>query len=130
MIDWVWLWSIDPETGDEMNLPQFLELANNNVVMDGVNPNLVTFLGQLAVVHKVLFNLPLIVTSGKDSLHAAGSLHGAGLAVDVRTHDKDAAANQLLLCVLAFAADGPPIAVFDERALPGSPHIHIEWHGA
>lgn len=113
-----------------MPLPQFVELASNAVVMDGVNPHLVEFLGQLAVVHKVLFNLPLTVTSGKDSIHSAGSLHGAGLAVDIRTHDKDTPANQLLLAVLAFAADGNPIAVFDERNLPGSPHIHIEWHGA
>jgi len=22
-----------------------------------------------------------------------------------------------------------PITTFDERNLPGSPHLHIEWHG-
>jgi hypothetical protein len=80
--------------------------------------------------HRLAFGHDLVITSGTDGVHAAGSLHAQGKALDLRTTDKDGEGNALLLHMLAFAANGSPIAYFDERNVPGGPHIHLEWHGA
>jgi hypothetical protein len=96
----------------------------------GVNAKLMDFVTYLALVHRVLFAEPLIITSGIDSIHVAGSLHAQGLAVDVRTKDLDQDSTLLLLAVLAYAAPANKIAVFDERALGGEAHIHLEYHGS
>lgn len=106
------------------------ELASPAVTVAGVNLKLMAFVEYLALVHRVLFNKPLVITSGKDSVHVASSLHGKGLAVDFRTKDLDPEEQSLLLHLLAYAAPANKIAVFDERALAGEEHIHVEYHGA
>lgn len=110
-------------------VPQ-LTKASDNVILDGVNEKLIGYVGMLAVLHQLLFDRPLVVTSGKDSQHTAGSLHAAGRALDVRTKDKDAAELGVFMAIITFSADGNSCTVFDERALPGQEHIHIEYHGA
>lgn len=106
------------------------QLASPAVKIIGVNAKLMDFVTYLALVHRVLFAEPLIITSGIDSIHVAGSLHAQGLAVDVRTKDLDQDSTLLLLAVLAYAAPANKIAVFDERALGGEAHIHLEYHGS
>ncbi len=106
------------------------ELASPKVTVEGVKPALLAFVDYLGLVHRVVFSKPLVITSGKDALHVRGSLHYEGLAVDVRTHDLLPDEQGLLLALLAYAAPANKVAVFDERALGGEAHIHIEWHGA
>ncbi len=106
------------------------ELAGPRVTVAGVKAELMSFVDYLGLVHRVVFGKPLVITSGKDSIHVAGSLHGQGLAVDVRTRDLASDEQGLLLALLAYAAPAARIAVFDERALGGEAHIHLEYHGA
>src|SRR6266852_8901682 len=112
-----------------MDLPLGLAVADNSVVLDGVHQGLIDYITQLAVVHKMLFGGDLVVTSGTDGKHVAGSLHMLGRAVDLRTYDKSPDEVTLLLHVLSFSTVSLPIAVFDERNVPPSPHLHLEWHG-
>jgi hypothetical protein len=108
----------------------FYQLASPAVSLAGVKTELLTFVDYLALVHRVVFAKPLVITSGKDSVHVSGSLHSQGLAVDVRTRDLLPDEQQVLLMLLAYAAPSNHVAVFDERALGGEAHIHLEWHGA
>ena len=110
--------------------PKYYELASPAVVMEGVAEPLVAFVEYLGLVHHVVFNRPLIITSGKDAVHVAGSLHAEGRAVDIRTKDLLPDEQQLLLSLLAYAGPANHMAVFDERALAGQEHIHLEYHGA
>jgi len=110
--------------------PPAFELASPSVSLAGVNQSLLNFVEYLGLWHRLTFNKPLVITSGKDAIHSASSLHGVGRAVDVRTKDLDPAEQQLFLALLAFAAPGNMVAVFDERALGGEAHIHLEYHGS
>jgi hypothetical protein len=109
--------------------PQY-ELAGPNVIVAGVRRELLQFVDYLALIHRVVFSKPLVITSGKDSVHVASSLHGQGLAVDFRTKDLLPDEQQVLLMLLAYAAPSNHVAVFDERALGGEAHIHLEYHGS
>ena len=110
--------------------PKYYELASPQVdVVDVLEP-LMAFVEYLGLVHRVVFNKPLVVTSGKDAIHVNGSLHSQGRAVDIRTKDLLPDEQGLLLALLAYAAPANHIAVFDERALVGQEHIHLEYHGA
>lgn len=100
------------------------------VVLDGVADPLIAFAQHLAMIHKLLFGIDLVVTSGKDSIHSSGSLHAQGKAIDVRTKDKDELQQVLFISILAYASLSAEVAVFDERALGSEAHIHIEYHGA
>jgi hypothetical protein len=125
--------STPPPAGHDSDAaPQSIpyQLASPAVTVAGVHPKLMAFVEYLALVHRMLFNKPLVITSGKDSVHVASSLHGKGLAVDFRTKDLDPEETMLLLALLAYAAPANKIAVFDERALAGEEHIHVEYHGA
>jgi len=106
-----------------------LVTASPAVVLDGVAAPLISFAQHLALLHKLLFGTDMVITSGKDSIHVASSLHGQGLALDIRTKDKTDAACVLLLSVLAYGGPENGIAVFDERALGDQAHIHVEYHG-
>jgi Hedgehog amino-terminal signalling domain len=112
-----------------MTAPIGLKTAGPQVVLEGVDEKLLFVIGTLDRIHQDLFASQLVITSGRDGLHAAGSLHAEGKAIDVRTNDKDAANLQTFLGILAHAARLFPITYFDEHNLPGAPHIHIEWHG-
>jgi hypothetical protein len=113
-----------------MELPPGVSLASLSVNVDEINAGLWNFVGHLALIHQLLFSKPLVITSGRDSVHAAGSLHAEGKAVDVRTKGLLPDEQALLLHVLAYAGPCSDVATFDERALPGQEHIHLEWHGA
>lgn len=115
-----------PPAGQQPNY----QLATPSVVMAGVKLELVQFVDYLGLVHRVVFSKPLVITSGKDSQHVAGSLHAEGLAVDIRTKDLLPDEQQLLLMLLGYAGPANHIAIFDERALAGQEHIHLEYHGA
>lgn len=106
------------------------QLAGTEVVVAGVNEELMKFVDYLGLVHRVVFNKPLVITSGKDGAHVASSMHYAGLAIDFRTKDLLPDEQQLVLALLAYAAPANHIAVFDERALGADQHIHLEYHGA
>lgn len=112
-----------------MDLPKSVELAGPEVNLDGVADALLAYVGRLGDVHEAIFAIPLVITSGKDGAHAPGSLHGQGRAVDLRTHDKSDVEMVIFLAVLAYSAGNFHCTVFDERALPGAPHMHIEYHG-
>jgi hypothetical protein len=109
--------------------PQY-ELAGPNVIVAGVRRELMQFVDYLALVHRVVFSKPLVITSGIDGAHVASSMHPAGLAVDFRTKDLLPDEQGLLLALLAYAAPSNHVAVFDERALGGEAHIHLEYRGS
>lgn len=106
-----------------------LQTASPAVVLEGVEPHLIAFIQHLAMAHQVLFGSELVITSGKDSIHSAGSLHSVGRAVDVRIKDLDAEAQLLFLLVISYAALSNKVAFFDERVLGAEAHVHIEYHG-
>jgi hypothetical protein len=103
--------------------------ASAEVNIKDVNPILMQYVVHMAYVHKLLFGAPLVITSGKDSIHAPGSLHGQGRAVDVRLRDLSEADQIQFLCTLVWSAPANKVAVFDERALGAESHVHIEYHG-
>lgn len=113
-----------------MDLPAGLQVSSSGVQLEGVDPKLLAFASQIGVVHRIVFGHDLVITAAKDGIHTTASLHAVGKALDLRTNDKDGEGNALLLHLLSFAANGSPIAYFDERNVPGGPHIHLEWHGA
>ncbi len=113
-----------------MSAPVGFKTAGEYVRLDGVNEQLLTFVAVLDRIHQQLFAMQLTITSARDGQHSAGSLHALGKAVDIGTNDKDEAGNLVFLTVLFYAARIMPITTFDERNLPGAPHLHIEWHGA
>jgi hypothetical protein len=108
---------------------QYYLLATPAVDVAGVKPELMSFVDYLGMVHRLVFNKMLTITSGKDSVHVSGSLHSEGLAVDIRTRDLLPDEQALLLHLLAYAGPANHVAVFDERALGAEAHIHLEYHG-
>lgn len=118
-----------PTSGFAPQKPMY-ELAGPQVDISGVRPALLTFVDYLGLVHRVVFLKALVITSGRDGLHSAGSKHGQGDAVDIRTKDLLPDEQGLLLALLAYAAPANQVAVFDERALGAEAHIHLEWAGA
>lgn len=109
---------------DQVLLPE-----SNEVVIDGVAPELMQYAVHLAYLHWLLFGAPLIITSGKDGKHAPGSLHYVGCALDFRTRDMAPDEALLFFMAVLYSAPARKMAVFDERALPGEPHLHVEYHG-
>lgn len=107
-------------------LGEDLHYASYAVNISNLDKHLADFLRWLAPIHRALFGKPLIVTSGKDGEHAVGSKHYIGKSVDVRTSDITDTQQVLLLHVLSLQVDVWSLAIFDERALPGAPHMHIE----
>lgn len=103
--------------------------GSDSVVIEGVEPALMTFAVQLGYLHFLLFGLPLVITSGKDGTHVPTSLHKEGRALDFRTHDKTPEEMQAFLAILAFAAPHQNCRVFDERVGAGGEHVHVEYHG-
>lgn len=106
-----------------------IALADEKVNLKDVVPALFQFIVHMGYVHRVLFGDPLVVTSGVDGAHSPNSLHAAGKAVDLRTKDLSEDEQLLFLTVLLWAAPIRECTVFDERALPGAGHVHVEYHG-
>jgi len=44
-----------------MDLPQYLVVADNTVVLDGVNAKFMEYLAHLAMLHKLLFGTDLVM---------------------------------------------------------------------
>ncbi len=80
-------------------------------------------------VHQVLFNSALVITSGNDGHHAAGSTHYRNEAVDLRSHDITAVQAAVFLLVLMILGQDHGVAVFDERVNPQKQHWHCEVSG-
>jgi hypothetical protein len=112
-----------------MTPPIGLKTAGPQVELEGVNDQLLSFAAVLDRIHQILFIHQMVITSARDGVHSPASRHEMGLAIDIRTIDKDAESNMVFLMLLNYAARNMPITIFDERNLPGAPHIHLEWHG-
>jgi len=109
---------------------KFVVPSGPEVILDGVSPALLQYIGLLGRVHEALFGHALVITSGRDGTHAPGSLHESGLAVDIRISDLDIEHQVLFLNVISATCVDWECRVFDERVGPGGPHIHIEYRGA
>lgn len=106
-----------------------ITLASDQVVLEGVNQKLIEYVVHMGYVHRVLFGSPLVITSGTDGQHSPGSLHAKGLALDVRVKDLDEADQNIFLSIMTWSAPARGVSLFDERALKGAEHIHVEYHG-
>lgn len=124
--------STDPvaSTLNSVSADDVIKLAGPQVNFADVVKPLLEFAVHMGYVHRILFGVPLVVTSGKDSVHSQGSLHNTGRAVDVRVRDLDEADQNVFIAVLTWAAPARQVAVFDERALGAESHVHLEYHGA
>ncbi len=112
-----------------MDLPASVQVSGPEVNLEGVAAGLLAYVFRLGEVHEALFGIALVITSGMDGQHAPGSLHAQGRAVDLRTHDKADVEMIVFLSIIAYSAVNFHCTVFDERALPGAPHLHMEYHG-
>lgn len=120
------------ETRTGVQIPPAHEVlvpASPEVEIEGVVQPLMTFAVQLGYLHWILFGSALVITSGRDGAHNPGSLHIDGRALDFRTHDKTADEMVVFLSILAYAAPGANVRVFDERVGTGGEHVHVEYHG-
>jgi hypothetical protein len=68
----------------------------------------------------------LVVTSGTDGAHSAGSLHYYGYALDFRIRYFDANTLEKVIAQLARGLREVDIAY---RMIVHSTHIHVEWRG-
>lgn len=107
-------------------LPSFVEKASPTVNVENIESNLWAALTPLGVIHLRLFNCPMIITSGRDSVHVASSKHGQGKALDLRITDKAPEDLPCFLLILRVLCRRYKLACFDESYLPGEPHIHLE----
>jgi len=107
-------------------IPPGVEKASPVVDLSGIEANLFAALTPLGLVHLHLFNEPLTVTSGRDSVHVPSSKHGRGMAVDLRITDKRPEDIPCFLLILRVMCARFGLACFDESYLPGEPHIHLE----
>ncbi len=108
------------------SLPSYIQLAEPEVNLRTLNPTLLQILTVAGQIHSWLFHQVLVVTSGNDGHHGAGSAHYQNRAVDLRTRDKNEVQQQLFLAVLAYLAEGRGAGVFDERQSKAGPHFHVE----
>jgi len=104
-------------------------LASPAVNIKDVVVPLLQYAVHMAYIHKLLFGAPMVITSGKDSVHVAGSMHDQGKAIDIRLKDLSESDQIMFLCTLIWSAADNKVAVFDERALGAESHVHIEYHG-
>ena len=107
-------------------LPGFVEKASPAVDVSNIAGNLWSALEPLGTIHLRLFDKPLVITSGRDSIHAPSSKHGQGKALDLRVNDKSPEEAACLLFILRIIARRFQLAVFHESNLPGQAHIHLE----
>lgn len=110
-------------------MPHGVTAKDEEVRLDGVVYPLYLFLERLGVLHPLLFGLPVVITSGIDSIHVASSKHKSGQAVDIRIEDKDAADQPIFLLVCCKLAAEFGLCLFDETNLVAGPHLHVEVQG-
>jgi len=111
------------------NWPELVLLKDTTVNVSGLSGRMVLFLTRLSEVHEALFDTSLVVTSGNDGGHTTNSKHSQNKAVDIRCVELAMAQQIVFLACINLLAPGYSMAVFDERALPGASHIHIEEAG-
>ena len=87
-----------------MELPLGMAVADDTVVLDGVDERLMKYAEHLALVHQLIFGRPLTITSGKEGKHVQNSFHELGRALDVRTADKDPEEILVFMTVVSFSA--------------------------
>jgi len=117
------------KTGPDFIVPAGVELKDSGVNVRDIDPALQSFLIVLGLVHLHLFNLPVVVTSGKDSQHVGSSKHYKGDAVDLRISDLLPAYQPAFLLALRVLCDRFHLAMFDESYAPGMGHVHVEIAG-
>jgi len=100
--------------------------ANSLVNTNKLDPRLKTFLERAGEAHWALFRSPLVVTSGNDSTHVAGSAHYWDKAIDLRSRDLSDSGALIMLIILVNLGLEFGVAVFDERLKPDGPHFHCE----
>jgi len=115
-----------PSSAQPAPLPDYVELGSPKVVVAGVDERLMQYAHFLGALSKGIFGLPIIITSGKDSIHVSGSKHMLGQAIDIRTKDKTQDANSLLASIIRYTSPGFHVVYFDETALGDEGHIHLE----
>ena len=98
---------------------------NTGVNVSNLDQRLVYFLIVAGDVHRALFRRALLITSGNDGQHVAGSAHYKDKAVDVRSVDLTADEQAIFSLALGYFSRVYKVAVFDER-FTASPHWHIQ----
>jgi hypothetical protein len=104
-------------------------IANKGVKVERLVPRLVRFVVRAGLAHQALFNMALVITSGNDGEHAAGSAHFRNEAVDICSHDLSPVQQVTFLVILVQLGQDDGIAVFDERVNPQKQHWHCEVAG-
>jgi hypothetical protein len=93
-----------------------------------ITPALLHMLGALERLSRTLFGLPdegLVITSGSDGTHMAGSKHYTGEAIDLRTKTLSPTLRSALIVALR-AELGPQFTVLLEDARTPNEHVHIQ----
>ena len=103
-----------------------IDVADKSVHVERLVPRLVIFVVRAGNLHSALFHKPLVITSGNDGEHAAGSAHYRNEAIDARSREVTPAQAMLFTLVLVDLGLEEGVAVFDERANPTKQHWHCE----
>jgi hypothetical protein len=109
--------------------PAGVRLKDPTVNIRDVDEVLQRFLVTAGLVHLHLFDEMLTVTSGKDGVHAPGSKHAVGRAVDLRISDLGLAEQPVFILYLRVLCARFHLNLFDESNLPYGGHVHIEIAG-
>lgn len=102
-----------------------IQLESMSVQVRHLDESLVSFLINAGKAHLALYGRALVLTSGNDGTHVAGSAHGKNKAVDLRSLDKSPEAEMLFCLVLGWFSRLYKVAVFDER-FTAFPHWHCQ----
>jgi hypothetical protein len=86
----------------------------------------VTFMAAAGQAHVTLFQKPLIITSGRDSAHAAHSKHFDGKAIDASLHDIAPDGLIVWMAVCAYICPRVGCGIFYEFAGEAEEHFHVE----
>jgi hypothetical protein len=93
-----------------------------------ITPALLHILGVVERLSRTVFGLPeegLVITSGSDGTHMAGSKHYTGEAIDLRTKTFGPTLRNNLIAALS-AELGPRFTVLLEHADEAQEHVHIQ----
>jgi len=105
--------------------PLHLEVAGASVRVAELAVELQAFLAAAAAMHFSYFRSVLVVTSGNDGPHAAGSKHFLWRAVDIRSLDLTVQQQNSFVSHLIPLQEAARVGIFDERFI-GQPHWHVE----
>lgn len=119
-----------PTAGVVRNIGGFyMSLANGSVNTTGFNRRITDAFDEMVLVARAVGVHDPIITAGVDATgHTAGSIHGRGLAVDLRANDMSPADAKKYVMALKQAL-GPGYDVMYENWGTGNTHIHLEYDG-